>query len=329
MKFNRLNYQRGAALLLIAAAMIIGASVLSYQVLGNLGAKLKRQNAQEVGQRLSQAKESLLTFAAMQPDIYPSLILGNIPGVGYLPPPDFDNDGRMGTFNPTSFWYNTNNNNVTGRLPAFHNDANPFYFYTRSCTALGTVCANDDNTISIWAAMTGRNGAGNLRLQQRIEPLNSNTLLTQLDIDAFGNPNSVNTCATQGIVCLDGRPVVAVLIAADVPLSTQTGRPSNVVAQYLDMANSDANLYNFISRFPAGQTCAVDANRPELCFNDHVIAITYADWVQAMEARVRSEFTNLSTSLCSVTGRAAMLTHWAVRNQWQLVPSICPNPNLP
>jgi hypothetical protein len=330
MKQSKLKYQLGAALLLIAAAMIVGAAALSYALLGDLGAKLKRQNAQEVAQALAEAKENLLIFASMQPELYPSTILGNVPGVGYLPPPDFDNDGRMGT--TVSLYSNTPGTSVTGRLSAWSRDTNPFYFYTRACTLAGVPCTNDDNVISIWYAMSGRSiptssKDGDPRLGRRDEPLNSVTLMTQLDANVNGTLD-VGDCSTTGIVCLDGSPVVAVVIIAGAPLSAQTNRIANPtdVTQYLDMDNSDTNLYSFISHFPTGQVCAANPNNPSACFNDQVIAISYADWVSRMEQRVKSE---LDTSICSISWRGLNATHWAVRNEWYSVSSICANPNLP
>lgn len=333
-KQKRFYHQQGAALLLIAAAMIVAASAFSYALLGGLGQKLKMQTAQQASQALSAAKQNLLTFSSMQPELYPNALLNNVPGIGYMPPADFDNDGRMGTFAPASYWYNTTNLNVIGRLPALHKDVNPFYFYTRSCPALGIACDNDGSQSSLWVAMSGRNGAGNLRLQQRIEPLNSSTLQTQLDItvttDAIGNitsvtPNSAATCATQGIVCLDGTPVVAILIDAGSPLQNQGNRVTMPLdyTQYLDMANADANLYNFISRFPAGQVCANSINDTSACFNDQVIAITYSDWHKIMVSRVKSEFSDVSTTLCDPTWRAQGTNsfHWAVRNRWYTITS--------
>jgi hypothetical protein len=320
MKQSKLKYQRGAALLLIAAAMIVSAAALSYALLGDLGAKLKRQNAQEVAQALAEAKESLLTFATMQPDIYANTDITQVSGIGYLPAPDFDNDGRMGTV--ASAWSNTPATAVVGRLPALSLDINPFYFYTRSCPTAGTPCANDDNLISIWYAMSGRSipttsKNGDPRLARRDEPLNSITLMTQLD----GNANGIldaGDCNTVGVVCLDNMPVVAVLMAAGVPLSTQVNRVTNPLdfTQYLDMNNSDADLYNFISRFPVGQVCPIDATRPDRCFNDQVIAITYTDWKVAMERRVKED--EKYPDLCA--GKLSA-NHWLSRNEWSF---LCP-----
>jgi hypothetical protein len=82
------------------------------------------------------------------------------------------------------------------------------------------------------------------------------------------------------------------------------------------MNNSDADLYNFISRIPVGQVCPVDATRPDRCFNDQVIAITYTDWQRFMERRVTSDTDFASLCLGTLQG-----THWLSRNGWSF---LCP-----
>ena len=300
------HYQGGAALLLIAAAMIVAASVLSYQLLGGLGAKLKRQNAQEMSQALADAKENLLVFAASLPELYDVNT-----GIGYMPTPDFDNDGRQGNFSELpNIWYNTNNNNVIGRLPALNKNTNPFYFMSRQCAANGSSCV-DEGTTSLWVAFSGRAGNGDLRLQNKSK-LNATDLKINLDANADGLLSAAD-CNTKGIVCVDNVPVVAVVIAAGEPLVDQTTRHTAATnfAQYLDMNNADANLYRFVSRFPAGQTCDVDNNgQPDdnrLCFNDRVVSITYDEWTLAME-RVARQY-------CSVPIKPA----WFTTNEWSYV----------
>jgi hypothetical protein len=257
--------------------MIVGAAALSYALLGDLGAKLKRQNAQEVSRALAEAKENVLIFAAMQSTIYNDSTFSP----GYMPTPDFDNDGRMGDNADLPYiWYNTNNNNVIGRLPKQHINTNPFYFLNKKqCGNVGTTCL-DDGDYSIWVAFSGRAGDGDLRIQNRA-PLDAAKLKTNLDANGDGLLSALD-CSTQGVVCLDGMPVVGVLIVAGSPLLSQNNRNGapNDFRQYLDMDNADSNLYNFISRFPSGQTCAQgDVSK---CFNDRVIAITVEEWERAI-----------------------------------------------
>ncbi|MBD3767695.1 MAG: hypothetical protein IE928_07040 [Gammaproteobacteria bacterium] len=56
-------YQKGAVLLIFIAALVMTMAWLSYALLGDLGQKLKRQQAQDVGMVLAEAKENLLVFA--------------------------------------------------------------------------------------------------------------------------------------------------------------------------------------------------------------------------------------------------------------------------
>ncbi len=320
------HYQGGAALLLIAAAMIVAASVLSYQLLGGLGAKLKRQNAQEMSQALADAKENLLVFASMQPEIYNSVNIDEVSGIGYLPAPDFDNDGRMG-IGLANLNTNTSALNVIGLLPSVKNGTASsvvgyFSFKMRNGCQQSTPdsCTRESNMI--WYAMSGRtNSPGDLRLTSRLKgtntrALNSNTLRSELLVNTSGNALSAASCTTQGIICVDGNPVVAVLIAASEPLSTQTNRNSAPIdfTQYVDMNNSDTDLYNFVSRFPVGQTCSVDANRPDRCFNDQVVSITYNDWKNAMESRVKQD--ENYPALCAGT---LSTNHWLSRNGWSFL----------
>lgn len=315
-------YQKGAVLLIFIAALVMSMAWLSYALLGDLGQKLKRQQAQDVGMVLAEAKENLLVFASSQPELYPTQCSNEPCGVGYFPTPDFDNDGRPGVNTELpNIWFNTNLNNVIGRVPA--NNTNSFYFLARECAQPGEVC-RDEGHNSIWAAFSSRTGNGDLRIQRRSSsrPLNSNTFKEMTDRNGDGVLSS--TDCGNGIVCLDGKPVVAVLISAGAPLSTQTGRSSSPTdfRQYLDSSNADNDLYNFVSSFPSNQNCLT--GKVTYCFNDKVIAITIEEWVNVMEKRVKSEFANLSTTLCSASWRADNVTHWTVVNQWHTVTNICP-----
>jgi hypothetical protein len=326
MKQFKTNYQRGAALLLIVAALIMSAAWMSYELMGGLGQKLKRQNSQEVAQALAEAKENLLVFASMQPEIYANTDITQVSGVGYLPAPDFDNDGRMG-IGLANLNTNTSALNVIGLLPSVKDGTvssgvGYFSFRIRNGCQQSTPdsCTRESNMI--WYAMSGRtNSPGDLRLTSRrtgtnTRALNSNTLRSELLVDTSGNALSAASCTTQGIICVEGNPVVAVLIAASEPLSIQMNRNSAPIdfTQYIDMNNSDTDLYNFVSRFPVGQTCSVDVNKPDRCFNDQVVSITYNDWKNAMESRVKQD--ENYPALCAGT---LSTNHWLSRNGWSFL----------
>ena len=296
---------------------------MAYEYFGNLNQKLKRQNAQPVVEALAEAKENLLVFSSLQPELYPTQCGGPC-GVGYFPTPDFDNDGRPGVNSELpNIWFNTNANNVIGRVPTKHNDTSSFYFFTRECTEPGRACKDEGNN-SIWVAFSSRTGDGDLRIQRRStsRPLNSNTVKEMLDSNSDGVLNAAD-CGN-GVVCLDEKPVVGVVILAGAPLvaqSTRTNSP-NDFRQYLDANNADSDLYNFVSVFPSNLTCPT--GRVVDCLNDKVIAITIDEWTNAMESRVKSEFDDLSTTLCSANWRSTNPAHWAVVNQWNTVTNICP-----
>ncbi|MCH9742229.1 MAG: hypothetical protein K0U21_03365 [Proteobacteria bacterium] len=366
MKPCSLYYQRGAILLLIVSALILALGWLSYSVLGNAKAKLARQQMQDVAQQLNDAKENLLTFARMQPELYPNVNLDQVSGAGYFPPPDFDNDGRMGRLGGSGTFTNTAASGVIGVMPAKTGDVSPnLYFYARTCGVAGSVCSDAP---SLWYAMTGwSNTAGDIRINSRTtgvgttRPLNSITLRNELRLNADGSPQA-NACASAGVICLDGLPVVAVVIASGDVLSGQSNRQLQPlqINQFLDMDNADSNSsaqvasYQFISHFPVGQQCATNPSKPDACFNDRVLAITYADWVSAVESRVKSnlgwfsdrnsdgvddgqedgwnddkDHDGIKNCLDSdwynnVSGLTRY--HWIIRNQWYLVPSLCSAP---
>jgi hypothetical protein len=313
-------HQQGAALLVFIAALVMTLALLSYALLGDLGQKLKRQQAQDVGMVLAEAKENLLAFAASIPELYPNNCNGNSCGVGYLPSPDGDNDGSP----------DGNSSVILGRLPS-RQTGMYFFFHHRESTPTGSWL---DTPYSIWYAIPATMGVGvgalNIRAMSstfnNVKPLNSNVLTQKFN----ALPNATCKVEAEGI-CLDSNgsgtaattsPVVALLIYAGSPLTGQN-RPSNSAADYLDMSNSDGDRV-FVRSFPVGQTCSSNLGNSSSCFNDIVLPITLSDWTYAMESRVKSEFANLSTTLCSASWRAANATHWTVVNQWHTVTNICP-----
>jgi len=321
MKQSKANYQRGAALLLIVAALIMSAAWLSYELVGGLGQKLKRQNAQEVAQVLAEAKENLLTYASSIPMLYPTNCAGQPCGVGFFPSPDVNNDGSAdGT-----------TGQIIGRLPSRQLGVNYFLFHVRDSNQNQWL----DTPYPIWFALPATMGSGATAINIQAnsnwnsnKPLNSN-VLTQI---FNSSPGTICKVLPDGI-CLDSNgsgtapttsPVVALLFYAGSPLTGQN-RPSNNVADYLDDSNGDGDRI-FLQRFPIGQTCQTNPNNALSCFNDIVLPITLADWTNAMESRVKSEFgsANLASTLCSASWRTSNATHWAVVNQWNSVTNICP-----
>lgn len=313
------SYQQGAVLLVFIAALVMTLAWLSYGLLGDLGQKLKRQQAQDVGMVLAEAKENLLAFAASIPEIYPTECSGPC-GIGYLPSPDVNNDGSP----------DGNTSVILGRLPS-RQTGTYFFFHHRESTPTGSLL---DTPYPIWYALPATMGVGvnalNIRAMTNtfynVRPLNSNVLTQKFN----ALPSAICEVEAEGI-CLDANgsgtaattsPVVALLIYAGSPLTGQN-RPSNSAADYLDMSNSDGDRI-FVRSFPVGQTCSGSLGNSSSCFNDRVLPITLSDWTYAMESRVKSGFADLSSTLCSASWRAANATHWTVVNQWHTVTNICP-----
>lgn len=333
MKNPSYQRQQGAALLMMMLALIALSSALAYQYLGEMNQKLKRQNIESASQVLLAAKENLLIFAASQPDLYSNN--STIPGVGYMLPPDFDNNGEMGIVGSNGIsidtWYNTRPDNIIGRMPAMSKKSNGMFFYERTCS--NGQC--DDGVDPLWLVVSGRSGIGNLRMQERDTPLNSNTLLTQLKlikqtqnetiiidgeakvVEKTTFTKEADACSTTGIVCVDDFPVVAVIIAAGKPLQSQNRTNKLDYKQYLDADNADDNRYNFVSRLPSNYSCS--SKQSDACFNDRLVAIKAEDWILTMEQRVKSDAN--WKSLCEGTLTSS---HWLVVNQWKSVLGICP-----
>jgi hypothetical protein len=217
---KRIRYQRGAALLLIAAAMIVAASVLSYQLLGGLGAKLKRQNAQEMSQALADAKENLLAFADNIPEIYtPNKSLG------FLPCPDLSalSSITSGTPSPTCSWASST---ALGRFPAQYK-TNYFFFST----------PQKEGGYSLWYAIS--------------DPLRNG---------AVANPVYDYDTTKTTITLDNGVGLAAIVIAAGDPIANQINRDATIVAnlqwdQYLESmttANINNGKFSTPSTLPVG-----------------------------------------------------------------------------
>lgn len=97
-------------------------------------------------------------------------------------------------------------------------------------------------------------------------------------------PGSRDNAAAQPInpqkpleLTLDGTPnIAAIIFSPGPPLSNQTGRPGNAIADYLDGSNNDGD-YAHVS------------GPPSATFNDKALAITREDIFRAVNLRVLSE----------------------------------------
>lgn len=292
---NKQHYhQAGVSLLMMLLALITLTSALSYHYFSEANEKLKRKNTETSLDALFEAKQNLLYFAGSEPALYKKIYTPNnqadgknhpvaphdydinadIPGVGHLPCPDLNNDTS-----PDSTNCNTANiNSIVGRLPQLQK-AKYYYFSDQMNVKKGDAAGAE----SIWYAISGFSGMmPDFRLvngsgKPRKEPLNSREVAKLADLSC-GN----------GVVCLDGRPVVAVLVLAGPVLTHQsraTDDEKKAFTNYLESVDA-ADPWNFYSQ-PDMSLCAeADARQ---CFNDKVIAITINDWIEAMEKRVKSD----------------------------------------
>jgi hypothetical protein len=295
MKLCSLYYQRGAILLLIVAAMIVGAAALSYALLGDLGAKLKRQNAQEVAQALAEAKENLLIFAESIPEIYAGANSKKSPG--FLLCPDMHRlidpstglpDPLSGFSSGTCSW---NTSNAIGRLPGSKaaNDTNygntvpTQYFYFSTPEVQGGQ--------SIWYAIApevqyGATGTSNYAT----------------------NKNPVYDVVAPSLV-LDGEGVAAVIISPNIPLGNQSRDRTQAASlqwdDHLESASGGAGGASFVSR-------PMNINTP---FNDIVIGIPWVDFQNRMKAKVCA--LAAENNWCTATGYSALTNaDWFKQFNW-------------
>jgi predicted NAD-dependent protein-ADP-ribosyltransferase YbiA (DUF1768 family) len=282
MKPNVIAKQHGAALLLIVVALIMSAAWLSYELMGGLGQKLKRQNAQEVAQALAEAKENLMTYALNTPEIYGTST--NSPG--FLPCPDTRKltDTNSGSPNATCSWGASTS---FGRLPS--QKANPeYYFFSLN---------EKESNMSLWYAVS--------------DPLRN--------ITTSKNP-VYEYDFTKTSVTLDNDPTLlaAIVIAAGEPVAGQTGRDATQTAaqqwnQYLESmttANMTTAKFSTLTTLPTGTP-----------YNDKIISITLADFQAAVKSNVcaRAKLDNLcdSSKFPPNTGANVIpITNWFRKLKW-------------
>jgi hypothetical protein len=286
MKNPSYQRQQGAALLMMMLALIAISSALAYQYFGNLNQKLKRQNVQEVGAVLAEAKENLLIFAENIPEIY-AAVISSEKSPGFLLCPDMRSlsDPQSGYSSGSCAW---GTSNAIGRLPASKAGSGAEYFYFWS---------GEKNTgLSIWYAIAdeyryGATGSGSI-YGNNINPV-------------YGGLSPFASSMT-----LDGNAVAAVVIAAGDPLALQLGRnreqpASNQWPQFLESPSGGATVASFLSR-PAVVT---------IPFNDRVVGVSQTEFNDRMKRKVCSLASN--SNWCSVTEFSALpATHWFKRFEW-------------
>jgi hypothetical protein len=250
MKNPSVQRQQGAALLMMMLALIAISSALAYQFLGDLGQKLKRQNNEKVVESLVTAKANLLSFTESIPELY-----GDTKSPGFFLCPDMNplTNANSGSSSGSCAW---SSSNAIGRLPSIKKDdssttnINEFFFFAQ---------AEKNGGYSLWYA---------------IDDLyrNSNTATT--------NPLDLTPTMT-----LDGNAVVAVIIAANSPLS---GQINNQAKQQQRVRTEAANLQwdDHIESFTSGKAFVSRKQRENDLFNDQIIAITKTELDSVLKKKV-------------------------------------------
>ncbi|OYY24490.1 MAG: hypothetical protein B7Y68_03305 [Thiotrichales bacterium 35-46-9] len=279
------SYQQGAALLVFIAALVMTLAWLSYGLLGDLGQKLKRQQAQDVGMVLAEVKENLLVFAESIPELYAGTSSEKSPGFLLCPDMRSLSDPDSGTSSGSCAW---GTSNAIGRLPASKAGSVSEYFYFWS--------GEKNAGLSLWYSIAdeyryGATGYGSI-YGNTINPV-------------YGGLSPFNSS-----MMLDGNAVAAVVIAAGDPLASQLGRnheqpASNQWPQFLESPSGGATGASFLSR-PAVAT---------IPFNDRVVGVSQAEFNDRMKRKVCS--LARSSNWCSVTEFSALpATHWFKRFEW-------------
>jgi len=148
---KKLSKQSGAVLLVLMLVLIVGSS---YMLVTSLNANVVTQiDSEETYSVLNQAKQALIAYALTVPERSAAVIL---PGPGYLPCPDTDNDGNANCGVAT-----------VGRLPY---------------GTLGEAALVDDSGASLWYALD----VNYMDIGAPFTPLNSETV-GQLSIDGQGD----------------------------------------------------------------------------------------------------------------------------------------------
>lgn len=202
--------QSGVALLVFVMALILGVSGVSAIYFVNVQKYNQIKRVMGDAAVLRQAKENLLDYAVMNPEIYATdddgdpQLMENIPGPGYLPCPDTNNSGSPNTACGGGVV-------AMGRLPI-------------RIGSRDVVFLDDDVDSSlIWYAVDERFVQNNANYyEDRFSPLNSELAVPpRLTVDGESD-------------------IVAVLFFAGERLSGQNGN-SNNMTNYLEGENADGD----------------------------------------------------------------------------------------
>lgn len=268
--------ERGIALLILVAILVLAASGYMLKSLDSAG--LRNERDKSTSEALAQAKVALLGFAASQDFTNPGLCATNCPRPGDLPCPDTNDDGvaegSCGNAAGT-----TQQANRLGRLPWI---------------TLGLPDLRDGDGERLWYAVSSR-----YKLNTRFRPLNSETVGTITLKDSSGN--IVYNGTNNGLVALIISPG-ANLVREDNISQIRSGAGRLVASNYLDQALAEDNQ-NFvdgnINGFIAGP---VNDLTGRTIVNDRMLALTRDEMNQVIEPRVLAEVESALLSYYSTVG---------------------------
>jgi hypothetical protein len=299
------DHQQGAVLMMLVAVLMLVVLWLSYVFLADLTQKLKRQQAQDVSHLLAEAKENLLIFAESIPEIYAGA--GSEKSPGFLLCPDMNAlTHSMSGYSSGSCAWGTGN--AIGRLPitkAAVGSTQYYHFWSGEKTS----------GISLWYAIAdayryGASGASSVY---------GNTI----------NPVYGGNLPIVSNLHLDGKAMVAVIIAAGEPLLNQNDRDQTQAALH--------QRHHFLESFQGMNGVASFISRPlsvATPFNDRVIGISQLDFNQRMKRYVcdqarHNQWCVMAESTCSGSclsgsclGSGACgftdlpMSHWFKRFEW-------------
>lgn len=242
------KHQKGAALLMIVAAIILLSAVVAYQMYASNTATIKKEQARDVNSLLLQARDNLLVFSTMTPEIYNSVTKSP----GFLPCPDMRELTHIDSGSPgaSCSWAGGTN---FGRLPQENKGADYFFFSP----------SEKDSGVSLWYALS--------------DPLRYGVVSKNpvYEYDTSKVSVTLDNLATE--------PLAAIIIAAGKPLSNQNGRNENKVAseqlsqfvEAMTTLNVNSGKFFTLNSLPTGTA-----------YNDKVMPIKLSDFQAIIRANV-------------------------------------------
>lgn len=290
------NFVQQGYVLLVIVMILVTLSVVPMMsgVLNSAKLQKSRIDTQRM-ENLLQVKAQLLFYAQSVPEIYSTDTNGNaypanlIPGPGYLPCPDTDNDGIMNT--PCGM----GNTYAVGRMPV------------KAGTRLFSFMPQPIGDALIWYAVDSR------YVIQNTDYHNGSTGDGYPDPKRYAPLNTNSPGAGVLRLATDAaNPLVVVLLDAGDPLANQTGRISSVINDYLEGENADGD--NTFSQEPKTTS-----------FNDLVVTISLQEWQDAVTDRLLTQ----KALLCNLDENTPHWFNRCHNDDGSSSQGLCPSEGLP